>query len=182
MIEYNDNNLVRQCLSGNLKAFEALVDKYQKTIFNVAYRMTNNIEDAEDITQVVFMKAYEKMCNFNPRFKFFSWIYRIAVNETLNHLNQKKRIDELNPNMISKEKIPDEVLKQTEVTERIHVALMKIPDEYQVLIVLKHFQDFSYHEISNILDISEKKVKSRLYTARQLLGNILIKNGLYTND
>jgi len=90
MIANNDTDLVQECLAGNTKAFEALIDKYQKKIFNIVYRMTGNDDDAEDITQSVFIKVYEKLSSFNPKYKFFSWLYRIALNESLNLMNQKK--------------------------------------------------------------------------------------------
>jgi len=144
--------------------------------------MTKNYEDAEDITQSVFVKAYEKLNTFQSRYKFFSWIYRIAVNETLNYLNQNKRIKGLNQNFVSKEKTPDESYEETELNEKLQDALMNIDPEYQILIVLKHFQDCSYKEIAYIVNIPEKRVKSRLFTARQLLKDVLITKGISLND
>ena len=182
MIEHDDNELVRQCLAGNPQAFEVLVEKYQKPIFNVAYRMTHNYEDAEDITQSVFVKAYEKLRSFRPSYKFFSWIYRIAVNETLNVLQQSKRTEEINSEYSASEKTPDESYAETELQEKLQEALMGLSMEYQVLILLKHFQHFSYREIAYIMDIPEKKVKSRLFTARQLLRDILMRRGIGPYD
>lgn len=173
--EHDDAALVRECLAGNTKAFEALVDKYQKVIFNVAYRMINNYDDAEDITQSVFIKVYEKLNIFNPKFKFFSWLYRMAVNESLNYLNQKKRTEILNADsIVSKEKTPEEIYTELELSEKIQDALMELDPDHRILIVLRHFQDCSYKEMSYILDIPEKTVKSRLFTARQLLKTVLI--------
>lgn len=182
MIEHDDNELVRQCLAGNPQAFEVLVEKYQKPIFNVAYRMTHNYEDAEDITQSVFVKAYEKLRSFRPSYKFFSWIYRIAVNETLNVLQQSKRTEEINSEYSASEKTPDESYAETELQEKLQEALMGLSMEYQVLILLKHFQHFSYREIAYIMHIPEKKVKSRLFTARQLLRDILMRRGIGPYD
>ena len=182
MNEYKDTDLVHQCLSGKPEVFEVLVDKYQKAIFNVAYRMTKNYHDAEDITQSVFIKAYEKLNTFNPKFKFFSWIYRIAVNDTLNFVNQKRRIQELNTNIVSREKTPEEFYDVSELSDSIQDALLVIGLEYQVLIILKHFQQFTYKEIAYIVDIPEKKVKSRLFSARQMLRDVLIQKGITSND
>lgn len=181
MTEPDDMILVRQCLQGNTKAFEAIVDKYQKTIFNVALRMTNDEQDAEDIAQSVFMKAFEKLETFNPHYKFFSWLYRMAVNESLNLINQRKCFQELDESFVSKEKTPEESYEQNEMTQNIEIALMHLAPEQRALIVLKHFQDLSYKEISYILDVPEKTVKSRLFTARHLLKDILLKKGLVTN-
>jgi len=182
MIERDDNELVRQCLAGNPQSFEVLVEKYQKPIFNVAYRMTHNVEDAEDITQTVFVKAYENLRRFRPKYKFFSWIYRIAVNETLNALQQSKRTEEIDSEYSSQEKTPDESYAQTELHEKLQEAMLGLSMESQVLVLLKHFQHFSYREIAYIMDIPEKKVKSRLFTARQLLHNILVRKGMGPHD
>ncbi len=176
IMELDDNVLIRQCLNGDINAFENLVDKYQKQILNVAYRMIHDFDEAEDIAQSVFIRAYENLKAFNPKYKFFSWIYRIAVNESLNYLNKKSRKEELNKNLITKEKTLDQIVDGIELSEKIQDALIVLDLNYRVVIVLNHFMDFSYKEISDILEIQEKTVKSRLFTARQLLKDILIKN------
>ncbi|MCU0643871.1 MAG: sigma-70 family RNA polymerase sigma factor [bacterium] len=182
MIANNDTDLVQECLIGNTKEFEALIDKYQKKIFNIVYRMTDNYDDAEDITQSVFIKVYEKLNSFNPKFKFFSWLYRIALNESLNLMNQKKRLAELDADFITQGKSPEEIYDELELSERIQDALMEIELEHRVLIVLKHFEGFSYQEMAFMLDISEQKVKSRLFSARQVLKNVLINRGIVGHD
>lgn len=178
MNETDDATLVQECMQGNIKAFEVLVDKYQKPIFNAALRICNNFDSAEDISQAAFVKAFEKLENFNPKYKFFSWMYRIVINEALNFLHQGKNLLVLDENIISKEKTPDQVLEQTELSEKIRDALMHIEPDYRILIELRHFQNCSYNEIGYIMNIPEKTVKSRLYTARQVLGKILIKTGI----
>lgn len=182
MIEHEDNELVRRCLEGNPEAFEVLVEKYQKQIFNVAYRMCHNYDDAKDITQAVFVKSYEQLNRFRPKYKFFSWIYRIAVNETLNHLKSKRPAEELDPNLVSANGTPEESYEKKAVGEVLQGALMDIGMEYQILIILKHLQNFSYKEIAYILDLPEKKVKSRLFTARQLLKEALLTRGFVPNE
>lgn len=182
MNEHDDTYYVQQCLAGHSEAFEILVDKYQRTIFNVAYRMTNNYDDAEEITQTVFVKTYERLDTYNSNYKFYSWIYRIAMNETLNYIHQKKRTHELHSGVTSSEKNPAEVYQDTELGEIIQQALLDLSEEYQILIILKHFQNFSYKEISEILKIPEKRVKSRLFTARRLLKEALAHKGLILNE
>ena len=181
MVEREDNELVRRCLAGNSEAFEVLVEKYQKPIFNVAYRMCRNYDDAEDITQTVFVKTYEQLNRFRPQYKFFSWIYRIAVNETINYLKRNKPAEALDPNLASESETPEESLQKTRASEALQDALMDIGMDYQVLIILKHLQNFSYEEIAYILDLPEKKVKSRLFTARQLLKEALTTRGFTPN-
>lgn len=181
MIEAQDTVLVRQCLKGNLAAFEKLVDKYEKVIFNIAYRMLNDVQESEDITQSVFIKAYENLENYNEKYKFYSWIYRIAVNETLNQIKKNKRMNKVNINETMDIQDRDEDSRESEMSGQMQAALMKITPEQRSLIMLKHVEDCSYLEISQILNIPEKKVKSRLYDARQQLKRFFIQDGLVSH-
>lgn len=181
MIEPNDAMLVRQCLEGDTKAFELIIDRYQKKIFNVALRMTDDCQDAEDIAQAAFIKAFEKLETYDPSHKFFSWLYRMVVNESLNFLKRRKRFAALDEGVPSTDKTPEENYEQNEMAQHVEIALMRLDPEYRALIVLKHFQDLSYKEIGYILDLPEKTVKSRLFTARQSLMNVLLKQGYVAN-
>jgi len=180
MSEDKDFVSVRECLRGRSEAFEMLVEKYQTTIFNVVLRMTDHYEESEDITQTVFVKAFQKLDTFNPQYKFFSWLYRIAVNESLNFLKQRKHLVELDEslNLISNEKTPEDQYDILETSRDIQQALMDLKTQYRTVIILKHFQNLSYREISHILGVKEKTVKSRLFTARQQLKNILLQKGI----
>jgi RNA polymerase sigma-70 factor (ECF subfamily) len=178
MQEPDDRDLVRRCLSGDLKAFETILERYQKPLFNVALRVLSNADDAADVTQATFVKAYEKLNSYDDRYKFFSWLYRIAVNTSLNFLDQKKRSDLLGDEDVSEGNRLEEELHASERVEKLEDAILNLPVEYRVVIVLKHFHDLSYEEMGLILDIPEKTVKSRLFTARQMLKDILIKAGL----
>ncbi len=182
MLKTSDEDLVQQVLSGKRKAFETLVDRYQKAIFNVAYRTTRNYDDSEDITQTVFIKAFENLRSFNPSYKFFSWLYRIAVNESINYVNQRKQVQSINEEFVSQDKTADEKSHENEISKTIQNALLEMDINYRVVIILRHFQDFSYKEMGYILDIPEKTVKSRLFTARQLLKDILQKKGAILYD
>jgi RNA polymerase sigma-70 factor (ECF subfamily) len=181
MIEPNDATLVAQCLQGDIKAFEAIIDKYQKPVYNVALRIINDRDDAQDAAQMVFIKLYEKLASFDPQRKFFSWLYRMAVNESINLLNQKKRFVGLDERFVASDKTPEESFAEDEMTQQIETALMHLEPEQRALIVLKHFQNLAYEEIAYIMDISEKTVKSRLYSTRQILKNILLKQGFVSN-
>jgi len=171
----DDRQLVQECLKGSKNAFEQLVDKYNKVIFNLAYRMTGKTDDAEDITQKAFIKAYEKLESYNPKFEFYSWLYRIAVNESLNFLKAKRKYKELDPDMITGEKNPEECCLDNELGLRVQAAIMELDPRYRILVLLNHFQSCSYKEISHTLNIPEKTVKSRLFTARKLLKEIIIQ-------
>jgi RNA polymerase sigma-70 factor (ECF subfamily) len=158
-------------------AFEAIVEEYTKPVFNIAYRMVNDYEDAMDITQNTFMKAYEKRESYNPRYKMFSWLYRIAVNESLNHIQKRKRESNLTGELADRRLTPEQIMIQNETTDRVQSAIMDLGIDYRMVVVLKHFQHLSYREIGNILDIPEKKVKSRLFSARQILKEKLSAKG-----
>lgn len=180
--EPSDKELVKRCLEGSEKAFETLVDRYQKVVFNVAYRMLNDYDAAEDITQSVFIKGFEKMNSFDPKHKFFSWLYRITVNETLNYINQRKRLEGLSPNMVSNRKSPEREYREAELRRKMEEALMELDPKYRIVLVLKHFRECSYREMSDALQIPEKRVKSRLFTARQLLRLVLVERGIVGNE
>jgi RNA polymerase sigma-70 factor, ECF subfamily len=178
MEELDDRDLVRRSLSGEQKAFETLLDRYERAIYNLALRMVNNVDDAADLTQVVFIKAYEKLGTYNERFKFFSWLYKIAVNTSLNFLEQQKKQDLLGDRDVSEGPVVEEQFDAAERVQKLEDAILRLEPDYRVVIVLKHFHDLSYDEIGRILDIPEKTVKSRLFTARGLLREILVKLGL----
>ena len=169
MTKPDDTDLIHRCMQGDRRAFEVLLVRYEKPVFNAAYRMLNDSEDAKDVTQTVFLRAFENMDHFDPNFKFFSWIYRIALNESINYLNKRNRTTELDREPIAETAGPDDAADSDQRSKRIQTALMTIKTEYRTVIVLKHFLDCNYVEISQILEIPEKKVKSRLYSGRQML-------------
>jgi RNA polymerase sigma-70 factor (ECF subfamily) len=178
MTEPDDKTLVGQCLNGDPESFERLIDRYQKVLFNVSLRMLNDYEDAMDVTQTAFIKAYEKLDTYNTKYKFFSWVYKIMINESLNTLSRRKPIESLDSSIASPEKTPEEQYQDTWKAERVQAAVANLPLDYRRLIVLRHFGNLSYRDMSGALDIPEKTVKSRLYTARQMLKEILLKRGV----
>jgi RNA polymerase sigma-70 factor (ECF subfamily) len=178
MQEPDDRDLVRRCLKGDQIAFEILLDRYQRPIYNIALRMVNDVDDAADLTQTVFLKAYENLTSYDGRRKFFSWLYRIAVNTSLNFVAQNKRVETLSDREVSEEPAPAERFEAAERVEKLDKAILELQPEYRIVIVLRHFHDLSYEEIGAILEIPEKTVKSRLFTARHLLKDLLRKSGL----
>jgi RNA polymerase sigma-70 factor (ECF subfamily) len=182
MTERQDNDLVRDTLDGRTDAFGVLVERYQKVIFNVAYRMSRDYDEAQDIAQAAFLKAYQNLKRFNPDYKFFSWLYRIAVNESLNRVQSRKKLAELSPAMKSGGDGPDTSYEKSELGEKVQDALMNMEPGHRALIIMRHFRDCSYREIAGVLDIPEKKVKSRLFTARQLLRTALVARGVLADE
>lgn len=164
-----DAQIVEMVLSGNKHSFALLVTKYQKPIFNLALRMTRNRHDAEDLTQTVFMKAFVALRQFDPKFKFFTWLYRIGVNETSNFLKARKPLTSLENNLDQNSGSSSDHSNRMEIREIVYAALNKLPIPYRVLIVLKYINGLSYNEIADVVKLPVKKVKSRLFSARTML-------------
>jgi RNA polymerase sigma-70 factor (ECF subfamily) len=171
---------VERTLKGERNAFGHLVDRYQKVVYNVAYRVVGNTQDAEDVAQTVFLKVYENLSTYNPRFQFFSWLYRIAVNEAVNAKKRLRQTIELTEDSALEQYTPHDGAVALDVENQIGSALMSLTPENRAILILRHYQEFSYKDIAYIMELSEQKVKSRLYSARQRLGKILIQKGLKT--
>ena len=178
MIKSRDQSLVDRCLSGDRQALETLVRDYQKPLYNAAYRILGNPEDAADATQAAFLKAIENLDRYDPNYKLFSWMYRIAVNEALNQLKRKKNQQPLDDRAVDDNPGPDAEFEAGNLSREIQDGLMALTDPYRTVIVLRHFADFSYRQISDVLEIPEKTVKSRLYSARQLMKERLLAHGV----
>lgn len=165
---------VARCLCGDSSAFEPIVRRYQRVLFSVARRMLGNHEDALDATQNAFVRAYEGLAGYDPNRRFFSWIYRIAVNESLNARRARRPDDPLTDVMgAGRTAGPLEMVEALERSEAIDAALVRLSEEHRLVVVLRHFADLSYTEISEAIGVPEKTVKSRLFDARQRLAALL---------
>ena len=164
---------VARCLRGDSSAFEALVRRYQRVLFSVAHRMLGNYEDALDATQNAFVRAYEGLDTYDPNRRFFSWIYRIAVNECLNARRARRPGEPLPGQMEAAAADPLETVQAIERSELIDAALVSLSEEHRLVVVLRYFAELSYTEISEAIGVPEKTVKSRLFEARQRLGALL---------
>jgi RNA polymerase sigma-70 factor (ECF subfamily) len=167
-----DAELVARCLQGDVEAFEPLVRRYQRVLFNVAWRMLGEREDARDVVQGAFVKAWEKLSTFDPRHRFFSWMYRIVVNESLNARDRRRPTVAL-AGEIEAGGGPEEALRTRELEDRVQAALLRLGLDDRQVIVLRHFAELSYAEIGCALGLAEKTVKSRLHEARRRLGRAL---------
>lgn len=174
MSEADDARLVRETLGGNLRAFEELVDRYQHQVYNVAFRITGDEADAEDVAQSAFLKAFEKLSQFNPKFKFFSWLYRIAVNEALNSEKRRHHHDVLEESEVAGGEIDEHVDRDGIVQQ----CIQRLTPDQRTVVILRHFEDLSYEEISQTLRLPLKTVKSRLFSARTVLRELLTQQGL----
>ena len=173
MSKTDDTKLIERCRTGDREAFQALLLDYEKPVFNAAFRMLNSRDDAQDVTQTVFLKVFENIDKFDPSRRFFSWIYRITLNESINWLGKTNRLEPLTHEAAFEGMGPEQEAESARVSANVQAALMTIDSDHRSLVILKHFLGCSYVEISQILEIPEKKVKSRLYTARQRLKDAL---------
>jgi RNA polymerase sigma-70 factor (ECF subfamily) len=177
MSKPDDTILIERCIKGDRQAFETLLVQYEKPVFNAAYRMLNNRDDAIDVTQNVFLKVYENFDSFDPSRRFFSWIYRITLNESINWLGKQNRLEPLQHETADDGKGPEQEVASAELSAVVQAALMTIKADYRTVVILKHILGCSYVEIGEVLEIPEKTVKSRLYTARQILKDTLSNTG-----
>jgi RNA polymerase sigma-70 factor, ECF subfamily len=170
--------LVEASLSGDPAAFGALIDSYEGKLFNVALQITGSRDDAMDVTQSAFVKAYEKLNTFDPTYRFFSWIYRIAINEALNLTRRRGASLGVDPELALAPGDPEQLSSDRELRRLLARALGELSPEHRAVIVLKHLQAMSYREIAEILGIDEARVKSRLFSARRRLRELLEKRGV----
>jgi len=168
-----DVDCVVRCLGGDLAAFEPLVGRYERVLFRVALRLTGEYEDARDATQNAFIKAFEQLHRYDRKRKFFSWIYRIAVNECLNLRRARRPQEALTERLDGAHSGPFEAFAQAEARGRIDRAMAGLSFEYREVIALRHLADLSYEEMADASGVPEKTVKSRLFSARQKLAGRL---------
>jgi RNA polymerase sigma-70 factor (ECF subfamily) len=173
-----DEELVAATLEGDQLAFDTLVERYQGKIYNLTLGVTGNSEDAMDATQGAFLKVYENLPRFDPRHRFFSWLYRIGLNEALNIVSRRRRFSPLNPETACESADPEETSSGWEIGREIRETLLELKPELRVLIILRHFHGLSYSQMSEVAEIPEKKVKSRLFTARRELRQRLSARGV----
>lgn len=180
-----DQALLSRYRTGDNGAFSSLVLKYQKPVFNAAFRVLGNADDATDISQTVFLRVLERLDSYDPKYRFFSWLYRIAINEAIDFLRRTAKEDALDEDddfPAPDEASPERCYEAKEVSVCIQAALMKLRTNERIVITLRHFNDCSYLEIAEILAIDEATVKSRLFEGRRRLGGLLKKfNGMKTS-
>jgi RNA polymerase sigma-70 factor, ECF subfamily len=175
--EDDDRALVQRCRDGDRRAFDRLVIRYQKPVFNAALRMLKNPEDARDVAQTVFLKVFEHLEQYDPNLRFYSWIYRIALNESINALGRLRPCEEISGNEIDQTPGVERQVDSEQTSRAIERALMRLQPGHRKIIVLRHFLHLSYEDMGDILELPEKTVKSRLYSARQLLRDLLLADG-----
>jgi RNA polymerase sigma-70 factor (ECF subfamily) len=184
-----ENLIVQQVLDGDTNAFEELVLEYEKKVYNVALRMVNNQEDAEDITQEAFIKAYNSLSGFRGDSKFSVWLTRIVSNMCLDLIRSRGRRPTISLSVEDEDgenveleisdmrQSPETLMDQQLTKESVRRGLKQLPDEYREILLLREIQGLSYEEISAALDLEVGTVKSRIYRGRKKLCDYLIKDG-----
>lgn len=178
----DEMGFVNKARQGDLSAFDELVRRYQERIYATVFHMTSNHEDANDLTQETFIKAHQALKSFKGDSSFFTWIYRIAVNKTINLLKQRKnRIHiSLNDMDINAENDPELVslvshntprrdMNLSELQEKLNTAMLTLSEDHRLVVTLHDIQGLSHEEIGKIMDCNVGTVRSRLFYARQQL-------------
>jgi len=180
-----DERLVARCQRGEKKAFELLIQKYQRRIYHLIYRMTQDSDMVEPLAQEVFLKAYRSISKFKGKSQFYTWIYRIAVNTCLSHIKRDSPEEcyedpqEIRPGNIHPDaqplqpENPETQLMRKEFFRHITASVRKLPEELQTTIVLREYMGMNYEEISEVLGIPLGTVRSRIFRARAQLREYL---------
>jgi RNA polymerase sigma-70 factor (ECF subfamily) len=177
-----DLQLVKRVLAGETQAFEELIRRHQQRIHATLYHMTANQEDATDLTQETFIKAFQALRSFKGDSSFYTWIYRIGVNKTLNFLKQRKQRTHLSLNDLDSQvendpelvalvsdKTPHREAGLTELQERLNAAMLKLSEPHRLVVTLHDIQGMPHEEIAQIVGCNVGTVRSRLFYARQQL-------------
>ncbi|MFN8383925.1 MAG: sigma-70 family RNA polymerase sigma factor [Anaerolineales bacterium] len=172
-----DRDLILRARRGDAEgreAFGELVTRYQTSVFNVCYRILHERDEAEDLAQEVFIRAYDRIHTFDIEREFGPWIRRVAANLCLNHLEGQKVTAELDDERdADPAQLPESVQEVRERSEQIRRALASLPAHYRIVVELRHYQELSYEEIAEELKIPLSDVKSHLFRARKILAEKL---------
>lgn len=184
----NDFKLVSKAREGDQKAYADLMHRYKDSIYFMALKMVNNKEDAMDLTVETFAKAFEKLDKYQPEFAFSTWLFRVGTNNCIDFIRKKKlnttsisgMVDDdgdERPLQIKADSLnPEEASMKKEQSQTLKVLIDSLPQRYRNLIVLRYFDELSYEEIAEQLDLPLGTVKAQLFRARYLLGNIVNAN------
>lgn len=176
-----ETNLVMACQKGDKKALDTLVRQLEKPVYNAAYRMLGNRDEAADVTQVTFLKVFENIQRFDPSRRLFSWTYRVALNESIDQLKRRKRTQPLADTAHSDADMPQDNVETSQLRDEVQATLMELNEDQRAVIALRYFSDCSYREIGEILRLPEKTVKSRLFEARRHMRDKLCQHGVFSS-
>ncbi len=175
-----DDELVLKSQQGDVRAFDELVERYHGRIYGLTYNMTSNREDAEDLTQEVFVKAFEALPRFKGKSSFYTWLYRIAVNKTINYRKKRNRKRALSLDQFDQDIKTDDVyhaltakgsplrsISLSELQEKLNEALQHLSEKHRTVVVMHDMQGIPHDEIAKVVGASVGTVRSRLFYARR---------------
>ncbi|MBW5448205.1 RNA polymerase sigma factor SigW [Cohnella sp. CFH 77786] len=176
-----DTRLAKLARKGDQRAFAEIVSLYKDKLYHLAYRMTGNRQEAEDVVQDTFLRVFKNLERYDENQKFSTWIYRIATNQCIDRLRKRRNVYSLDAEssdhegldgyamMPSDERTPESELIQSETQRLIHQAIETLPVKYKSVMVLRYLQDLSLQEISEVLDMPVTTIKTRVHRGREFL-------------
>jgi len=187
----DDGELMQKVMEGDMRAFDVLVRRWEHQLFNLIYRIVGDFETSKDIRQEVLMRVYQAAKRYRPRSQFKAWLYRIAVNCSINELRKRERRQMLPLTMLYQNRDgeqqplesilpdpnpgPDEVIQRNEIAECIRDALRRLPDEQRIVVVLRHYEGMKFQQIASLLNCPLGTVKSRMHHGLERL-RVMLKN------
>lgn len=182
-----DTAVIERAVKGDQKAYAEILREYRGPIYSLIYRMVRNREEAEDLVQEAFVKAFSSLSSFNANYAFSTWLYKIAINNCIDYLRRKKlktysmdkpirsQDGELSREFPDVSMSPDRALLAKERSTLIEHAIDDLPEKYRIVIILRHSEERSYEEIADLLSIPLGTVKARIFRAREMLKKKLKK-------
>ena len=180
----DDHRLISDCLAGDAAAFGALVTRYQDRLFNTVFRLVVNAEDARDVVQEAFLSAYQSLAAFKGDSLFFTWLYRIAINNAISMKRKQRAVLRLTtgletgavaePADRSEATQPGRAMEMAEDERRVHQALSRLSAEHRTVLVLKDMEGRKYEEMAEILEVPIGTIRSRLHRARLEMRDLLL--------
>ncbi len=195
MTREEEAKAIRAVLDGNTNAFDDLVLEYQDRVYHIALKMTGSEEDAFDLSQETFLKAFRTLKSFRGEASFGTWLYRLASNLCIDFLRKKKRRGSASLVSLDEEEAPgrprelpdlryepQNELERKETREKVRAGLRRLPEEQRLILVLRDVEGLSYQEIGDVLKLEQGTVKSRIYRARARLAALLTEEGNFFRD
>ena len=180
-----DSTLINQAKTGDAQAYDKLLNKYRNSVYNLVYRMVRDVEEAEDLTQEAFIKAFNSLAQFNEDYAFSTWLYKIATHNCIDFFRKRKlqtlsidkpiqyKDSEIHQELPDPELNPEKSILASERSSIIREAIESLPEKYYTAIVLRHTEEKSYEEIAEILHLPIGTVKARIFRAREMLNKAL---------
>jgi len=180
-LKSDNSELIKKAIEGDESSYSNLLENYRGAIYNLLFKMVRNKEETEDLVQEAFMKAFKALPSFNEEYAFSTWLYKIAINNCIDHMRKKKlktysinkpvqsNDGELDREFPDTSMSPDKSILSEERSNIIESAIDELPANYKTAIIMRHSEEKSYEEISQILNIPLGTVKARIFRAREML-------------